>query len=583
MLDVSAKRARLQESLQWFPGPLAEAIQAASDVAERAAAGIWRREPSVWSDDPAVQKKIADRLGWMSSPSLMAKATPRLLEFADHVKRDGFTDVVLLGMGGSSLAPEVLRAVLGVAPGWPRFQVLDSTDPAAVIAATTPPERTLYLLSSKSGTTIEPNSMAAHYRRRLEESSVPRWADHFVVITDAGTELEHHARAEGFRDLFINPSDIGGRYSAVSFFGLVPAALMGLHVAVIIEWAQAMLAAAEPGFGTAAANPAVALGLAMGVAARAGRDKMTLILPAALEPVGLWVEQLVAESSGKNGAGIVPIAGEALAEPAAYGTDRLFVRIRLHGSFDEEMRDADVRDLRASGAPVAEIDLAEPSALGAEFVRWEIATAVAGALLRINPFDEPNVSQAKLATREILQTYKVSGQLVTVEPDRTLPDQIGLTLSAAARETLHGQSADAFLTLLRQGDYFGLLAYVGPDGELAGDLQAFRRAVRDRTRVATMFGYGPRYLHSTGQLHKGGPNTGVFVIISATPRVDVPVPDEPFSFGTLEYAQALGDFASLEATGRRALHVHLPSPDRTLLRHVTDALLSRLRFEAVRT
>ncbi len=584
MLDVSAKRARLQESLQWFPGPLAEAIRAASAAAERAAAGIWRREPSVWSDDPVVQKKIADRLGWMSSPSLMADAAPRLLEFADHVKRDGFTDVVLLGMGGSSLAPEVLRAVLGVAPGWPRFQVLDSTDPAAVIAAGTPPRTTLYLLASKSGTTIEPNSMAAHFRRRLEESSVPRWADHFVAITDEGTELDRRARAEGFREVFINPSDIGGRYSAVSYFGLVPAALMGLHVPAIIAWAQAMVAAAEPGFGTAAGNPAVALGLAMGAGARGGRDKLTLIMPPALEPFGLWIEQLVAESSGKNRAGIVPIAGEPLAEPTAYGTDRLFVRIRLHGSFDEEMRDLDVRELRASGAPVAEIDLAEPSALGAEFVRWEIATAVAGALLRINPFDEPNVSQAKEATREILQAYKVSGQLVTVEPDRTLPDhQIGLTLSAAARETLHGQSADAFLTLLRQGDYFSLLAYVGPDGELAGDLQAFRRAVRDRTRVATMFGYGPRYLHSTGQLHKGGPNTGVFVMISATPRLDVPVPNEPFSFGTLEYAQALGDFASLEATGRRALHVHLPSPDRTLLRHVTDALLSRLRSDAVRT
>jgi glucose-6-phosphate isomerase len=583
MLDVSTKRARLQESLQCFPGPLAEAIQASSKAAERAAAGIWRREPSVWSADFAVQKKIQDRLGWMSSPSLMADAAPRLLEFADRVKRDGFTDVVLLGMGGSSLAPEVLRAVLGVAPGWPRFQVLDSTDPAAVIAAATPPESTLYLLSSKSGTTIEPNAMAAHFRQRLQQARGPRWADHFVAITDEGTALDRQSRAEGFREVFINPSDIGGRYSAVSYFGLVPAALMGLNVPAIIAWAQAMLAAAEPGFGDAAANPAVALGLAMGVAARAGRDKSTLILPTALEPLGLWVEQLVAESTGKSGTGIVPIAGEPLAEPGAYGTDRLFVRVRLHGSFDEEMRDADVRDLRAAGAPLVEIDLAEPSALGAEFVRWEIATAVAGALLRINPFDEPNVQQAKDATRRILDSYQVSGQLAAVAPDRTLPNEIGLTLSAAARETLHGQRADAFLTLLRQGDYFGLLAYVGPDRELAGDLQAFRRAVRDRTRAATMFGYGPRYLHSTGQLHKGGPNTGVFVMISATPRLDVPIPGEPFSFGTLEDAQALGDFASLDATGRRALHVHLPSPDRTLLRHVTDALLSRLRFDAVRT
>jgi glucose-6-phosphate isomerase len=577
MLDVSAKRARLQESLHSFPGPLADAIHAASDAAERAVAGIWRREPSVWSVDAAVQKNILNRLGWMRSPALLAESLPRLLGFADRVKRDGFTDIVLLGMGGSSLAPEVLRAVLGVAPGWPRFQMLDSTDPAAVIAASTPPKSTLYLLASKSGTTIEPNSMAAYFRRRLEESGVSRWADHFVAITDEGTELDRRARDEGFRDVFINPSDIGGRYSAVSYFGLVPAALMGLHVPAIVGWAQAMLAAAEPGFGTAAANPAVALGLAMGVAARSGRDKLTLVLPATLEPFGLWVEQLVAESTGKSGAGIVPIAGEGLAEPAAYETDRLFVRLRLHGSFDEEMRDLTVRDLKASGAPLVEIDLPEPSALGAEFVRWEIATAVAGALLGINPFDEPNVQQAKDATRKILDGYKVSGRLAMTAPDRTLPGDIGLTLSTAAREALHGQGADALLTLLRRGDYFSLLAYLAPGQELAGDLQALRRAVRDRTRAATMFGYGPRYLHSTGQLHKGGPNTGVFVLISATPRLDVPIPGEPFSFGTLEHAQALGDFASLDATGRRALHVHLPSPDRAQLRQVADALMGRLR------
>ena len=275
---MSVKRARLQESLRFSPGRLADIIQAASEAAERAAAGIWRREPSVWTADATVQEKIANRLGWIRSPSLMADAVPRLLEFADRIKRDGFTDVVLLGMGGSSLAPETLRGVLGVAPGWPRFQVLDSTDPAAVLAAATPPRTTLYVLASKSGTTIEPNVMAGHFRRRLEESSVPRWADHFVAITDEGTELDRRAHAEGFRDLFINPSDIGGRYSAVSFFGLVPAALMGLHVAVIIEWAQATLAAAEPGFGTAAANPAVALGLAMGAAARSGRVKLTLIM-----------------------------------------------------------------------------------------------------------------------------------------------------------------------------------------------------------------------------------------------------------------------------------------------------------------
>jgi glucose-6-phosphate isomerase len=575
-LDVAARRARLQDSFQLSAGPLHDSIMTASEDAERAAAGLWRREPSAWSDDPDVQKKIANRLGWLSSPALMADSLERLQTFAASIKANGFTDVVLLGMGGSSLAPEVLRAVLGVAPGWPRFHMLDSTDPAAVRAIVAPPERTLYLLSSKSGTTIEPNVLAAYFRYRLEEARVPRWADHFVAITDEGTALAERAKAERFRDVFINPSDIGGRYSALSFFGLVPAALMGLNVSGLVGWALAMLSACEPGFGAAATNPAAALGLAMGTAARVGRDKLTIILPAALAPFGLWVEQLVAESTGKHGEGIVPISGEPLAEPSAYGADRFFVRVRLRGSYAEEMRDVDVRDLKARGAPLAELELPEPSALGAEFIRWEVATAIAGALLRINPFDEPNVQQAKDATRVLLDAYKSDGRLPASVPDSTREDGATFTLTKAARQALDGRHPEAFFTVIHEHDYFALLAYLGPDGELYGELQALRVAVRDRTRAATMFGYGPRYLHSTGQLHKGGPNTGVFLIITAVPRQDLPIPGELFSFGTLELAQALGDFASLDATGRRALHVHLPSPDREVIRRLGDALLQRL-------
>lgn len=575
-LDVAARRARLQDSFQLSPGPLIDTLAASSDAAERAAAGLMRREPATWSEAPAVQQKIARRLGWLDSPALMADSLVRLQTFAEAVKHDGFTDVALLGMGGSSLAPEVLRAVLGVAPGWPRLHMLDSTDPAAVRAAATPPEHTLYLISSKSGTTIEPNVLAAHFRRTLEDAHVPQWSDHFVAITDEDTALAARARAERFRDLFINPSDIGGRYSALSFFGLVPSALMGQDLAALVGWGLAMLAAAEPGFGEARTNPAVALGLAIGAAARAGRDKLTLVLPSALEPFGLWVEQLIAESTGKSGHGVVPIAGEPLAPAAAYGNDRLFVRLRIHGSFAEEMRDTDVHDLRAAHAPVAEIALPEPAALGAEFVRWEVATAIAGALLHINPFDEPNVQQAKDATRTLLDRFKSQGRLPVAPPDRTTTDGVALTLTAAARASLDGHAPEAILTLLRPGDYFSLLAYVGPDEELAAELRALRLAVRDRTRAATMFGYGPRYLHSTGQLHKGGPNTGVFVLISAQPRVDMAIPGEPFTFGTLEHAQALGDFASLDATGRRALHVHLPAPDRAALHAVAALLLERL-------
>ena len=565
-LDVSALRARVRASLR-ADSP---AFDAAAAEADRIARGLWRRDASVWSADAAVQKKIGDRLGWLQSPALMADSIDRLRAFADRVQGDGFTDVVLLGMGGSSLAPEVLRAILGVAAGRPRFHMLDSTDPAAVLAAATPPEHTLYLLASKSGTTIEPNSLAAHFRSRLESAGVKRWSDHFVAITDEGTELARRAKAEQFRDAFINPSDIGGRYSAVSFFGMVPAALMGQDLTSIVGWALAMLAESEPGSQRIQENPAVALGLAIGAAARSGRDKLTLVVPPALESFGLWVEQLIAESTGKNGTGVVPIAGEPVGDASVYGSDRIFVRLRTSES---DGADASLGTLKSRGATILEIDWPEPSAIGAEFVRWEIATAVAGGLLKINPFDEPNVQQAKDATKKLLAQFQSDGRFPVRRPDATRPDGTTLTLSSAAKRALGGKPADALLTLVAAGDYFALLAYLGPDRAVADALAALRRAVRDRTRAATMFGYGPRYLHSTGQLHKGGPNSGVFVLISATPRQDAPIPGQPFSFGTLEHAQAIGDFESLDATSRRALHVHLPSPDAAAIEQLQNTLI----------
>ena len=574
-LDVPEKRDRLQNSLRLSPA-VAGSVSSATAAAERAAAGLWKGDPTVWSGDEGTQKEIADRLGWMSSPLLMADSIERLHTFAGSIKRNGFNDVVLLGMGGSSLAPEVLRAVIGVAPGWPRLHMLDSTDPAAVRAAATPEERTLYLVASKSGTTIEPNSLAAHFRQRLQDAGVPRWSDHFVAITDPGTELERRARAEHFRDLFINPEDIGGRYSALSFFGMVPAALMGQDVAAIIGWSLAMLAASEPGGADALSNPAVALGLVMGACARTGRDKLTLIAPPELDAFGLWVEQLIAESTGKHGRGIVPIAGEPLGSPDVYGADRVFVRLRLPDASGEEQRDAQVAAIRSTGAPVVDIELPELKALGAEFMRWEIATAIAGALIDINPFDQPNVQQAKDATNGLLREFKSKGRLPVAAPDKAV-GSLALTLTSAARSALATAGADAVLSLLKPGDYFALLAYVGPDPALAEALQRFRDDVRDLARVATMFGYGPRYLHSTGQLHKGGPDSGVFVLISATPVEDVAIPGESFSFGTLEQAQATGDFASLDAAGRRAVHAHLPSQDPALIRALADTLLTGVK------
>ncbi|MEO8258755.1 MAG: glucose-6-phosphate isomerase [Acidobacteriota bacterium] len=575
-LDVAARRDRLRDRLHVSPGTLTGAVATHRRSVDAAAAALWRRDRSLWSDDAAVQEKIGNRLGWLSSPALMADSLDRLRTFAAGVRRDGFRHVVLLGMGGSSLAPEVLRAVIGVAPGWPTLHMLDSTDPAAVRAAATPPEQTLYLLSSKSGTTIEPNSLAAHFRTRLEPA-VPRWADHFVAITDEGTELARRAQAEGFRDVFINPSDIGGRYSALSYFGFVPAALMGQDLDGLAGWGLAMLAAAEPGpsaavMADAVTNPAAALALIVGAAALAGRDKLTLVVPPALEAFGLWVEQLIAESTGKQGKGVVPIAGEAVGPAERYGDDRLFVRLNIRGApAGQTGRD------QALLEPAVEIELPEATALGAEFMRWEIATAILGAMFEINPFDEPNVQQAKDATHVLLDAYKTKGRLPDAAADLTLPAGARLVLSRAARTTLGAGSPAAILTLIEEGDYFALLAYLGPDEAMAGELRAFRQAVRDRTRAATMFGYGPRYLHSTGQLHKGGPNTGVFVLITAAPVEDLAIPGENFSFGTLELAQALGDFASLDATNRRALHIHLPAPEPALLREAIDALLKRAK------
>jgi transaldolase / glucose-6-phosphate isomerase len=566
MLDVIDKRARLESSLRWLPGPLAGGFTASLSDAERAAAGLWRRDPSVWSDDATTRRKVSDRLGWLDSPKLMAGSIERLKTFANEVSRSGMTDVVLIGMGGSSLAPEVLRAIVGVAKGSPRFQMLDSTDPAAVRLASSAPQRTLYVLASKSGTTIEPNSLAAHFREQLLAAGVSEWAQHFVAITDEGTALARRARDEHFRDVFINPSDIGGRYSAISFFGFVPAALMGVDLAALAGWAEAMLEASAHGRGSVAENPAVGLGLAIGAAARAGRDKLTLLLPPALEPFGLWVEQLIAESTGKNGTGVVPIAGEAVRPAADYGNDRLFVRVRTPGSTGPDA---------AGLLPLVEIEWPEPVGIGAEFVRWEIATAIAGALLRINPFDEPNVQQAKDATRSLLDRFKSTGQLPRRPADRSLDAGIDLTLSAAAAQQLATHDSCAISKLVRNRDYVAVLAYLGPDRAMAHELASLRKAIGERTGAATMFGYGPRYLHSTGQLHKGGPNTGVFVLITATPRPDLPIPGEPFSFGTLELAQALGDFAALDAGGRRAVHADLRSPDRTLLHKLVDVLLEQ--------
>jgi transaldolase/glucose-6-phosphate isomerase len=548
-------------------GPLTRAFDEACAQLEQLAFvdALWNKRLDRWIADPGIQTLIANRLGWLTAIDFIVSQRPRLASFAEAVIHDGVSDVVLLGMGGSSLAPEVLRQVLGTAAGHPRLRVLDSVDPEAVRAAMADVDRSLFLLASKSGSTIEPNVMAAEARRRLLEAGQQRWGSRFIAITDPETGLHRQALSNQFRDVFINPSDIGGRYSALSFFGMVPAALLGIDLDTFITRARTMETACRAT--RVADNPGVSLGALMAASAANGRDKLTLLLPARLQSLGLWIEQLVAESTGKHGKGIVPIAGEP--GDARFGDDRMFVIVNVADQFPDRM----VCDrARASGNPVVTLHMDDALDLGAEFLRWEVATAVAGRLLSINPFDEPNVQQAKDATRALLEGFRRDRRLPLPETHAEI-DGMRLTLSEAAQATLAGAPATAFLDAVRAHDYVALLAFLPPDDpRFVGPLDSLRSAVGATTGCATMFGYGPRYLHSTGQLHKGGANTGVFIVITADPDDDLEVPGEAFSFGVLETAQALGDFQSLDRAGRRALFVQAPRRDAALLAQLTASL-----------
>jgi glucose-6-phosphate isomerase len=546
--------------------PLQDAYQRL--IQAQFARALWDRRLDVWSEDADIQQKIGNRLGWLEVIDFSTAHFDRLQTFVYWLKQEPFTDIVLFGMGGSSLAPEVLRRVMGVAPGHPRFRVLDSVDPESVRDALENAATSLFIVASKSGTTIEPNVMAAEAQRRVRAAGIDKVGSRFIAITDEGTALHQRAIAEDFRDVFINPSDIGGRYSALSLFGLVPAALMGIDLNALISPVRRMAAACQ--HADPQANPGLALGAVMASAAMTGRDKLTLLLPPRLESVGLWIEQLVAESTGKHGKGVVPIAGES--PDAPLGDDRLVIKVVLH---DDARPAVTSEPAQRANAPQVTLEMPDAMALGAEFFRWEFATATAGFLLDINPFDEPNVQQAKDATRALLDTYKTDHRLPIPEP-HAAREGVRLTLSAAAQDALDGNDAASFLRVLGRGDYFALLAYLPAGNEdLASVLQSFRSEVGRRSGCATMLGYGPRYLHSTGQLHKGGPNTGVFVIVTGQPDGNLEIPGEPYTFDVLETAQALGDFESLDRASRRTLYVHLPTRAAALLRKTTDLLLTR--------
>ncbi len=508
---------------------------------------IWKKDPEIFTKDPKKADSIKNRLGWLTSPEAMAAELGALRAFADDIRREGFTFAVLLGMGGSSLAPEVLLRTFGAAPGAPRLLVLDNTDPEAVadIESRIDFDRTLFVVASKSGNTIEVKSFESHFwAKALERKGgrVDLAGAQFVAITDPNTELSRRATELKFRRSFVNAADIGGRYSALSYFGLVPAALLGVDLDALMASARRMATAC--GETTVARNPGARLGAKLGALAKLGRDKMTLVMSPELSSFGSWVEQLVAESIGKEGKGIVPIDLEPLGAPEVYGNDRVFVVIAIEGA-TAPAAPAQLAELRAVGHPVIELSLPDTHDLGGEFFRWEFATAIAGVSLGINPFDEPNVTEAKLATKELLDAQAREGKL----PARGA----SVPPSDAAAVLAH-------LALIKAGDYCCLSAFFLRTDERDRLLTELRTQIRDRTHVATTVGYGPRFLHSTGQLHKGGPNTGVFIQFTAElrdPRNDRPIPNEPFTFGVLRDAQAVGDFEVLRRHGRRALRIHL--------------------------
>lgn len=519
--------------------------QAIADLhAAKFGSRLWQKDASLWKpDDAAHQAEIKIRMGWLDVVELMLTKVSEMTTFAGEARRANFTHAVLCGMGGSSLAPEVLRETFGVAKGYLDLAVLDSTDPAAVLNAEAwgKPERTLYIIASKSGGTTEPNAFFAYFWERVKAVKGERAGENFVAITDPGTKMEQVARAHNFRRIFLNPAEIGGRYSALSYFGLLPAALMGIDVAKLLERARQMMRASGPTI-AAANNPAVRLGAILGALAQVGRDKVTFIISDKISTFGYWTEQLIAESTGKEGHGIVPVEGEPLGAPGVYGNDRVFVHLRLGRN---AKRDQAMAALAQAGHPVMTIDLADAYDVGGEFMRWEVATAAASWVLGIDPFDQPNVQESKDNTVRLIAEHAANGKLPDPGGMLTLDsDRFGLVLRKHLKQ-------------VKRGDYVALTAYIERTANREKLLRDLRTVIRDQHKVATTVGYGPRFLHSTGQLHKGGADNGVFIQFSCTDVLDALVPGETYTFSTLKAAQALGDYESLVSRGRRAVRVAL--------------------------
>jgi transaldolase / glucose-6-phosphate isomerase len=534
---------------------------------------IWRKDATLWKNDEAHKKIIANALGWITVADLLVEHAGELAAFSQRVRNDGFTHVMLLGMGGSSLCPEVFRRTFGKIAGFPELHVLDSTDPATVKSFEERVDlpHTLFIVASKSGTTTEPLMFYKYFFNRMREIKGERAGENFVAITDPGTLMEEMAKGDSFRRIFLNPPDIGGRYSALSFFGMVPAALQGSDFKTLLDRAERALHACMH-YVPAEDNPAARLGAILGTMANAGRDKLTLSIAPEISSLGLWIEQLIAESTGKEGKGIIPIAGETLGAPLVYGNDRLFVHIGV-GAPDAET-EAKLHALEAAGHPVVRRTLHDLLDLGEEFYLWEMATAVAGAIIGIDAFDQPNVQESKDNTRHFLEVYKKNHSL----PDQELGSEGRGLRAYCDAETItelgSGVAIDGFVTAhlkrAHAGDYIAMLDYIQETPEHDELIQAIRTHLRNAIHVATTTGYGPRFLHSTGQLHKGGPASGVFIQVTADNVVDVPLPNEAFSFGVLKQAQALGDFQSLASRHRRAIRLHLGTDIKAGLRTLLE-------------
>jgi len=551
---------------------------------------IWRKDGSIrrlWAGDKSLWTgKDEDKwVGWLHVLEEELADVGRFSGFAAEVKQRGFTDVVLLGMGGSSLGPEVLSEIFGRQHGWPRFHMLDSTDPAQVktIERAVDLGKTLFIVSSKSGSTLEPNIFVDYFLDRVRAvGGKDKAGEHFVAVTDPGSSLEQRAKQLRFAHIFHGVPSIGGRYSVLSKFGLVPAAAMGLDIKRLLKTAQQMGRACGPDV-PPEENPGVQLGIAMGIAAtRFGRDKVTIIASPGIADLGAWLEQLLAESTGKQGRGLIPLAGEPLAAPDRYGSDRFFAYLELDDHADPSQRQA-VEALEGAGHPVARISVKDIWHIGQEFFRWEIATSVAGAIIGIDPFDQPDVEASKQKARALTDEYEKSHNLPREEP---IFRENGVALYADPRNaselgrhnTLSGYLKGHFARVhagARAGDYVALLAYVERNEANRQMLTAMRARIRDTTHAATCLGFGPRFQHSTGQAYKGGPNSGVFLQLTCDDPADIDVPGHSYSFGVVKAAQARGDLEVLVERGRRALRVHLKDVDAGLaeLARAMDAAL----------